>query len=305
MPAPTRVYRARVLVIAALLPVVLAAACNAVVDPAEEDAGAKGRFGLPADVVSAGKLTVATGQSTPPTHFLKDGKLIGFNVDVTRELGKRLGVRLELVQVPFDSVIPGVQSRRYDTALYNVSDNAERRETVDFVDYAKSGSVVVTRKGERGDITTDPLSLCGVRVALTAGINEYQVLNQEFNPKCTDSGRPPIDLETFDSDTTVRQALLAGRVDVMVDGLTATPYMVSQNEDEYELVGQLELPTDRLGMPFAKDRPELAEAFRKAWKDLLTSGDYGRLAARWELKALVPDDPAFVTINGGKGFGDE
>jgi polar amino acid transport system substrate-binding protein len=306
MSNPLRQNLRRTAVATALLPVVLAvAACGAVVDADPVDTGLVGPYGMPADVVEHGTLTVATGQNTVPTHFLEDGQLVGFNVDITSELSERLGVELELVQVPFDSVIPGILSGRYDTALYNVSDNASRRESVDFVDYAKSGSVVVTRDSETGGITTDPLSLCGVSVALTAGINEFQVLEQEVSPRCAGAGRPPIELQTFDSDTTVRQALLAGRVDAMVDGLTATPYMVSQNESQYDLVGKLDLPADMLGMPFAKDRRPLVEAFQRAWADMLGSGDFGRLAEKWELTALVPEDAAFFTINSGEGFGDE
>lgn len=293
--------------------------CGAVVDPQETSAaaeseqssvqgseqptgqGAENAPELPADVVEAGSLTVAIGQSTVPTHFIEDGELVGFNVDVTGALSERLGVEFELVQVPFDSVIPGIAAQRYDTALYNVSNNAERREVVDFLDYAKSGSVIVTRAGETQGITTDPLTLCGTSVAVVAGQQEFAKLQDVISPQCEEAGQPAVDAQTFDADATVQQAVASGRVDAMVDGATATPYMVSQNADTFELIGPLAGDSDPLGMPFAKDRQDLVEAFRAAWIDLYRSGDYERLAEEWEVTALLPDSVDFFTVNSGEG----
>src|SRR5699024_4646628 len=194
----------------------------------------------------------------------------------------------------------GIQAGRYDTALYNFSDNAERREVVDFLDYAISGSVIVTPLGNPDGLTTDPLSLCGRKVGVVAGGYEFQVLKDEVSPECADSGSAPIDLRTFESDSTVRQALLSGRVDALVDGLTATPYMVSKNADKFELIGKLPVGADPLGMPFKKGRRDLVKAFQRAWADILESGDYERLAKKWELTALDPVDDGFFEVNSGK-----
>lgn len=268
-------------------------------DPADADVDSGG--GLPQEIIDAGEIVLATGQNTVPTHFIEDGELVGFNVDIATALGKRLGVDIKLVQVPFDSVLAGVQAGRFDTALYNVSRNDERQDVVDFVDYANSGSVVVTRRDETQGITTDPLSLCGHSVGLTSGLYEFQILDKEVSPQCEDGGKNPIDLQTYDSDSDVRQALLSGRIDGFVDGLTATPYLVSENEDTLELVGKLPIAADPLGMPFAKDRTQLVEAFQTAWNDVYTSGEYEELADRWELEALVPESEDFFVINGGEG----
>src|SRR5690606_12483025 len=143
-----------------------------------------------------------------------------------------------------------------------------------------------------------PQSFCGRRIGLTAGLYEYRALRGESR-KCAKAGREPIRLETYDSDGTVRQALLSGRVDALVDGLTATPYMVKHNADKFELVGKLPIGADPLGMPFAHGRDDLVRAFQQAWTDLLESEEYARLAKKWELDALVPDE---ITVNSGEGL---
>lgn len=277
--------------------------CGAVVDTDERSASASSA-GLPSDVVEGGGLIIATGNNTVPTHFIgEDGELVGFNVDIADQLSERLGVEVKLQQVPFDSVLPGIAAGRYDTALYNTDDNEERQREVDFVDYARSGSVIVTARGSSSGITTDPLTLCGRKVGLTAGLAEFARLQDEFSPACAEAGEPEIDLTTLKDDSAVRQALATGRIEALVDGLTATPYMVSQNEDKFELVGTLpDEGADPLGMPFAKGRPELVEAVEKAWTEMLADGEYERLAKKWELDRLVPEE---ITVNQGKGLSEE
>lgn len=276
--------------------IAVTAACSAVVTEDDESAAATSE--LPEEITRRGKMVIATGSSTVPTHFIRDGELVGFNVDIADELSKRLGIEVELEQVPFDSVLAGIASKRFDTSLYNFSDSAERREVVDFVDYAASGSVVVVRKGEAGDITTEPQSLCGHSVAVTAGGYEYQALS-EFNPECEASGSDPIELQTFDSDATQRQALLSGRADALVDGLTATPYMVSRNSEKFELLGKLPIAGDPLGMPVAKGQEDLVNALKGAWEEMLADGTYEEIAAQWDEEALVPKE---ITVNNGNGL---
>lgn len=280
----------------------LLAACNAVVpnqaDAADQDSSSSSSSGLPERIVDAGQIVIATGENTVPTHFLKDGELVGFNIDIAEALEEELGVTVKLVVVPFDSLLGGIAAGRYDAGLYNVSDRADRREVVDFVDYANSGSVVVTRKGEANGIGTSIESLCGHTIGVNGGGNEFSILDDQKNT-CADNGKEPYALETFQDDGATRQALLSGRIEAIVDGMTATPYMVSQHEDEMELIGKLEGDSAPLGMPVAKDQPQLVNALKAAWESLLESGTYSDVAEKWSEEALVPDE---ITINDGEGL---
>jgi len=298
MTTYTQWLRRPVTVLGVLTLMLATSACGAEGDSREVSSSAASGSGLPSEVADAGKLVVATGDYKVPTNYRNDdGELVGFNIDVAKALGDQLGIKLELAVVPFDAALAGIQAGRYDTALYNVSDSSERRQVLDFVDYAVSGSVVVTPKGERNGITGDPQSLCGRKVALTAGQYEFQVLKDEVSPKCADRSLPPIDLQTYKDDSTVQQSLLSGRSEAFVGGFTTTPYLVSQNADKFELVGKLPIGADPLGMPFAKGNPELLQAIKRAWEELLRSGQYERIAQKWSLTALMPEE---ITINGGE-----
>lgn len=301
MKFPKTIRRGVLGVAVAFSAVSLLAACNAVVpnpaDAADQDPNSS-VSGLPDRIVDAGQIVIATGENTVPTHFLKDGELVGFNIDIAEALEKELGVTVKLVVVPFDSLLGGIAAGRYDAGLYNVSDRADRREVVDFIDYANSGSVVVTRKGGANGIGTSLDSLCGHTIGVNGGGNEFSILDNQKDA-CADSGKEPYVMETFQDDGATRQALLSGRIEAIVDGMTATPYMVSQHDDEMELIGKLEGDSAPLGMPVAKDQPQLVNALKAAWERLLESGAYSDIAEKWSEEALVPDE---ITINDGKGL---
>lgn len=301
MKFPTYVRRGVACAAVALTGASMLAACNAVVPndgEAAADEPVTDDTGLPTRITEAGQIVIATGENTVPTHFLDDGELVGFNVDIADALEDEIGIAVDLVVVPFDSLLGGIAAGRYDAGLYNVSDRPDRREVVDFVDYANSGSVVVTRKGESNGIGTGFVSMCGHVIGVNGGGNEFSVLQEEAHI-CVDEGLEPLVLETFQDDGATRQALLSGRIEAIVDGMTATPYMVSQHDDELELIGKLEGDSAPLGMPIAKGQPELAHALKDAWEGLLESGRYEEIATTWSETALVPEE---ITINDGEGL---
>lgn len=282
--------------------IVFSTACSAIVDDSPPINSTDGK-GLLADILDGDELVVATGDYKVPTNFKNDkGELAGLNIDLSKALGKELGVELKLVPAPFDAVLAGIQAGRFDTALFNISDNAERREVVDFVDYAMSGSAIVTRPGERLGMTTGPESLCGHSVAVTGGQHEFQVLTEKVQPLCVERSEPPIQLQTYPNEDALHNAVRSGRADAFVGGLTTTPYMVAQNRDTFELVGKMELDDAPLGMPFAKGRPEVVKAVLQAWRNIWTSGEYQKIAAKWSLSDIVPKDVAEFVINSGEGL---
>lgn len=83
-------------------------------------------------------LIVITSPDNPPFEF-KDtaqggDKVIGFDMDVIQELGKRLGRPIEIVESDFSGIIPALQSGRADMAIAGIGPTDERRKSIDFSD---------------------------------------------------------------------------------------------------------------------------------------------------------------------------
>lgn len=103
-----------------------------------------------ARVKEAGKITVATeGAWAPFTYHDADtNELTGFDVEVAREIAKRLGVEAEFAEGDFDGGLTGVSQGTFDMMANGVDVTPDRGQTFDFTDpYAFDRAVVVTKAG--------------------------------------------------------------------------------------------------------------------------------------------------------------
>lgn len=97
-------------------------------------------------VKKAGKLRFAVDVTYPPMEFEgTNGESIGYDVDFAKELAKRLGVEAEPVVMKWDGILAGLTSGRYDVIISSMTITDERKQEVDFVEYAQVGQVFVSK----------------------------------------------------------------------------------------------------------------------------------------------------------------
>jgi polar amino acid transport system substrate-binding protein len=93
------------------------------------------------------KLIMATEAGFAPYEYYSDGKIVGVDVDIAREIAKELGKKLVVKDVAFDSIITEVKSGKSDIGAAGISYTEERAKSVDFsINYTESKQVVVVRK---------------------------------------------------------------------------------------------------------------------------------------------------------------
>jgi polar amino acid transport system substrate-binding protein len=67
-----------------------------------------------ANVRKAGELVVGTEMQFAPFDFLENGQQAGFNKDLFAEIGKELGVKVRFIDLPWPSVLPGLEAHKFD-----------------------------------------------------------------------------------------------------------------------------------------------------------------------------------------------
>ena len=108
-------------------------ACTAVAPAGQSGAAAPAESGKLAEIKAAGKLVVGTSADYAPYESVDaDGNFVGFDMDLIRAVGEKLGVDVEIQDMPFDSLIAAVQEGKIDAVIAAMQATAERDKQVDF-----------------------------------------------------------------------------------------------------------------------------------------------------------------------------
>ena len=161
-------------------------------------------------VQKAGKLTIATSPDFPPFESLGDNnEVVGIEIDVLNLICEQLGVTLEINQMDFDSVLPGVQAGKFDVGVSGISVTEKRQKNVLFTDpYCLAAQAIVVTEGSSITCKAD---LEGKKVSVQTGTTA-----ESF---CMDNG---YDVSSFAANSDAQTALTSGKVDAwVIDDLTA------------------------------------------------------------------------------------
>ncbi|WP_345280476.1 transporter substrate-binding domain-containing protein, partial [Kitasatospora albolonga] len=116
---------------------------------------------LPADIQKAGVVKVGSEVAYAPVEFKDGGKITGIDPDLADALAKQLGVKFQIQDAGFDTLITSLSTKRIDLIMSAMTDNKERQgKGVDFVDYFKAGTSILVQKGNPKGIKTLE-DLCG------------------------------------------------------------------------------------------------------------------------------------------------
>jgi polar amino acid transport system substrate-binding protein len=90
---------------------------------------------------------VGTSADNPPYEFMKDGKIVGFDIDLITEIGKHLGKQVKFKNMEFHSLLAAISSNNVDLVTAGLSITKERTARVDFsIPYASATVAVLYRR---------------------------------------------------------------------------------------------------------------------------------------------------------------
>ena len=246
---------------------------------------------LPAEIADSGKLVVGTDAAYPPNEYKDaDGNPIGWDVDLVEALGAKLGLEVEYEIASFDKIIPSITGGTMDMGMSSFTDNAERQEQVDFVDYYSAGILWAAPAGE----TVDPDDACGLKVAVQATTYEHTDELPAKSQACTDAGKPAIEITPFDTQDAAANAVVLGQADAMSADSPVTGYAIAQTDGKLEAAGDV-FDSAPYGFPVEKGS-ELAAAIQAAMQSLIDDGTYGDILAEWGVESGAVDT---IEINAG------
>ena len=109
---------------------------------------ADGNIQIPASEATSGnKVVLGTNAAFPPFEYVEGKNIVGFDITMGEKIAKNAGMKLEVMDMAFDSLIPALQAGTIDFIAAGMSVTEERKKNVDFsVPYFASEQVIIVRK---------------------------------------------------------------------------------------------------------------------------------------------------------------
>jgi cystine transport system substrate-binding protein len=221
-------------------------------------------------IKQAGVLRIGTeGTYAPFTYHDSTGALVGFDVEIGREIAERLGVEAEFVEGPWDGLIAGIDANRYDVVINQVGITEERQAKYDFSEpYIASKAALVVR-GDNEDVKS---------FADLAGKRAAQTLTSNYADLAREHGAEIVATEGFDQSIAL---VLQGRADATInDSLSFFDFKKQQPGADVKIVAT-EADADFSGVLLAKGKPELLEAINAALKSIKEDGTYAEISEKY------------------------
>ena len=258
------------LLLAAMMVLALAACASNASNDTAAPADSATETEAPADTAdtaaASGKLTMATEATFPPYEYYDGDAIVGIDVEVAQAIAAKLGMELEVTDIAFDSIIPGIQTGKYDMGMAGMTVTDERKEQVNFSDSYATGVQVVIVKDDSAITSVDDLFADGADtvVGTQAGTTGFIYATSDIE----DAGLGTV--KSFGKTTDAVEALKNGQVDCVILDNEPAKALVAANEGLHIL--DTEYAVEDYAIAIAKENTDLLDKINTALAELKDDG---------------------------------
>jgi polar amino acid transport system substrate-binding protein len=221
------------------------------------------------EVKARGKMIAGVRYDSPPFGSLdQSGQVVGFDIDLIREIAKRLGVGIEMVQVTAKTRIPLLESGKIDVIAAVLTHSRERDRVIDFsISYLLDGQRLLVKKGS------------GIREASDLKNKTVSAVQGSYNEATIRKLVPEAKILVFQEYPQAYLALKQG----LADAFTTTATIlegISKQDPEFEIVGD-NLTSEPIGFGVRENDSKWRDAINFALQDMVADGTYKTIYDRY------------------------
>lgn len=217
------------------------------------------------DIDKGKSLVVGISPDYPPFESMRDGEVVGFDVDLVTYIAGRMNKELVIKEMEFGSLIPSLNTNKIDIAISGLTKNSNRSKNVGFSDpYFQVSLAAVFKKSEPVESEE---AMHGKRVGVQTGstLEEYA------------KSIPNVNIVSMDNNLQLIQELLLNRIDVMLCENSQAPEFIKNNDLSYTTFGELGA---QYSIAFKKGNP-LIKDINKTLHQLQSEGILKQLNEKW------------------------
>lgn len=204
------------------------------------------------------------------------GEITGFDVDLAKEVGKRIGKEIKFQPIDWSMKETELNSKNIDFIWNGYTITEERKEKVAFSKpYLENRQVIITLSSSSINKKED---LKSKKISAQSGSSSVDAINKEPDlVKAFNGGKPVL----FETNNEALMDLEAGRVDAVVaDEILARYYMKQRGESKYKVLTE-DFGKEEYGIGIRKDDKELLEKVDKALEDMKKDGTSKAISEKW------------------------
>ncbi|MDE8666967.1 ABC transporter substrate-binding protein [Pseudarthrobacter sp. H3Y2-7] len=233
-------------------------ACGGTSAPAASEGGVQ--------LINAGKLTVCSDVPYEPFEFQKDGQIVGFDVDIAKEVAKDLNAELSIVDSSFEAIETGTALTGCDVSISSVSITDVRKSVMDFSNPYMDDDLTLAATTASG--ITDINSAKGKKVGV-----------QQATTGAKYASEKGIDAQQFEDSGLLVQALQAGTIDAALGNQSVLGYAI-KDDPKFKRVENY-ATGEKLGIAIKKGNTAMADKVNGTLKRLTDDGTLKKFQTTW------------------------
>jgi polar amino acid transport system substrate-binding protein len=183
-----------------------------------------------AEVKKRGTLTTATEMQFPPFDISDNGTYKGVDRELVDAVAKELGVKVSYLDLPWTSVLPGLEAKKFDLVIAPVTITKERMKRYAFTVPIADATAALMKRADDKSIAK-PEDIAGKTVGGQKGTSQVAQL-KEFAAKLP----KPVEVKEYVDNNQSYADLAAGRIDASVNSLPNLAYAAAQRPDTFAVV---------------------------------------------------------------------
>ncbi|PLW68938.1 ABC transporter substrate-binding protein [Pseudohalioglobus lutimaris] len=229
---------------------------------------------LSSHALSAGTLRVGMSADYPPLDFKQAGRYVGIEADNATAVGEILSRKVEIVELPFDELIPALESGKVDVLMSGLSVTAQRSQQVQFTDpYMRVGQMAIMHKSKLGRFS-QPWSVYreGVRIGVEPGTTGAAFAERELQDA---------KLSFFANSDEAFQGLRKDVIDLYIHD-APTSWQLANGKENGDLISLYSpLTEEMLAWAVAIGNDALAADLNRALQLMQSNGTLQYILNRW------------------------
>ena len=223
------------------------------------------------------KIVIGLDDEFAPMGFRdENNELVGFDVDLAKEAGRRLGVRFEFKPIDWNNKRQELESGNIDIIWNGLDITDERKEYMIFSKpYMNDRQIFLVKRGNTQDIRSEG-DLAGKLVGTQAGSAAETYVNKNEDLKL--SVRK---LKIFDKFKDAINALKTDEINVLVCDEMIARYEMKTQPDTFEIVDVHSDYVTKMGIGFRKDDTELRDQIQKVFDEMIADGTAKEISEKW------------------------